>query len=106
MRFVLIACLGYLSPLVSLAAVPASAPSTAPDSPITIQRPEATVKRTMFDRAHPPAEMPKLTGNEAALTQSNFECGASVSYEVIQQQQIANHWHVTARIHDVHMRVS
>lgn len=60
--------------------------SSIASAEVKVTRNPATVETRHFDAAHPPAEMPKLSGNEAAVTVSNFGSEAHVGGEVTDQQ--------------------
>jgi len=79
------------------------APTTAPAGSVTIDRGDPVIDRVMFNRNHPPADMPKLRPGEAALTRSDYRCRAGVKYEIISSAQVGDHWHVVARIRHVDM---
>lgn len=49
---------------------------------VTVERKPTVVERKTFDPAHPPADMPPLSGHEAALTQSQYDCSVKLAYEV------------------------
>jgi hypothetical protein len=63
---------------VALAAAPAPAPATAP---VKVTRVPTTLQTRTFDRKHPPAQMPRLTGNEAAVTVPAFSCEVRLQVE-------------------------
>lgn len=90
-------CLLCLSLLVS----PTTAPTTAPAGAVSIDKSDPIVDRVMFNRNHLPPDMPQLKPGEAALTRSNYQCRAGVSYEVLTSTQVGDHWHVVARIRHV-----
>lgn len=70
---------------------------------VTITRKVAVVERKAFDPAHPPAEMPPLNGNEAAVTQSRFECQVAVNYQVMSQRPQDGEWITALRLQGVRM---
>jgi hypothetical protein len=84
-----------------LLAAPATAPAAVAAGAIQIKNDDPIVDRIMFDRNHPPADMPKMRPGEAALTRSNYECRAGVAYQVVTQTRVGDHWHVVARIRRV-----
>jgi hypothetical protein len=49
-----------------------------------ITRTPATVTPRSFDPKHPPADMPPLNRDEAAVTQSKFACGVKLDVEITQ----------------------
>jgi hypothetical protein len=67
------------------AAAPTTAPApTAAAGAITVTRAPARVILRPFDPAHPPPEMPPLSQDEAAVTQSKFACGVKLDVEITQ----------------------
>jgi hypothetical protein len=86
---------------VCLAISQGPAPTSAPAGAVSIDKGDPVVDRVMFNRNHPPADMPKLKPGEAALARSNYECRAGVRYEVLSSKQVGDHWHVVARIRHV-----
>jgi hypothetical protein len=56
----------------------------------------ATVKNRSFNPAKPPADMPKLAGDEAAVTSSGFGCATTIAVLVIDQEGSGGQW--TARV--------
>jgi len=52
---------------------------------VTIKHEPPVVERKTFDPAHPPKEMPHLSGDEAAVTEAIFNCALSTSYRVVDQ---------------------
>src|SRR5688500_1348167 len=64
----------------SLAAAPATMPAG-----VSVKRTPPKVTTRTFDPSRPPAEMPPLNGNEAAVTESEFACGMQVGVQVTQQ---------------------
>lgn len=102
MILVRLLCLCFLA---LSAALPTTAPTSAPASAITIDTAPPTVDRVMFNRDNPPADMPALKPGEAALTRSSFECRAGVTYQILTNEQIGDHWHAVIRIARVHFSV-
>ena len=84
----------------SVLAEPATEPS------IVIEAAPPVIKREMYDRFHKNPHMPTTKPGEAALTQSDYECSASVRYELTQQTRVGDHWHVVAHIASVDLRTS
>jgi hypothetical protein len=90
-------CLWLLS---SLSPVPTSAPADG----ISVRNDAPIVDRVMFNRTHPPDNMPKLKPGEAALTQCDYECRAAVRYEILKRVKTADHWHAVVRIQHVDLQ--
>jgi hypothetical protein len=86
-------------------ASPTTAPTTAPAGNVSLIKGDPIVNRVMFTGNHYPAGMPKLKPGEAALTRSDYECRAGVSYQVIRSTRIGDHWHVVARIRHVNIEI-
>ena len=70
---------------------------------VTINRRPATVEHKTFDPAHRPADMPPLTGNEAAVTQSSFECQVAVDYQVVSRNPANGGCTTSIQFHGVRM---
>src|SRR5690348_16907789 len=51
---------------------------------VKVTRTAAAVTPRSFDPDHPPKEMPPLSGDEAAVTQSKFACGVKLDVEISQ----------------------
>jgi len=58
--------------------------ATSASAQIKISHPPADVKTRTFDANHPPADMPPLRDQEAAVTVSKFACGAQVQVDIVQ----------------------
>ena len=71
------------------------------DVRITRERP--MVQHKTFDPAHRPADMPPLKGNEAAVTQSTFECRVAVNYEVLSRKPEGGRCTASIRLEGVQM---
>src|SRR3972149_6798461 len=52
---------------------------------VTIARAEPVIQRRTFDRKNPPADMPRLHPNEAAVTQSLFGVESRLGGQVLEQ---------------------
>jgi len=52
---------------------------------VKITRTPAAVSRKTFNPDRPPPEMPPLSGDEAAVTQSKFACGVKLDVEITQE---------------------
>ena len=72
---------------------------------VKIMRQLPVVERRTFDPAHRPADMPPLKGNEAAVTQSTFECGVGVNYQVVSRKPEGEHCATSIRLQDVQMTI-
>jgi len=68
--------------VVLLAIVLLSSPTFAETK---VTRTPAAVSRKTFDPNRPPPEMPPLSGDEAAVTQSKFACGVKLDVEITQE---------------------
>ena len=53
---------------------------------VSVKSEPADVKTRTFDPRKPPAEMPKLQGNEAAVTESKYACGVQIEVEITPQE--------------------
>ncbi|HSU68417.1 MAG TPA: hypothetical protein VLJ39_16175 [Tepidisphaeraceae bacterium] len=74
---------------------------TAASADVTIDRKPPVVEHRTFDPAHPPADMPPLNANEAAITQTDFECGAAVAYQVMDRKPGAHDCETTIQVRSV-----
>jgi hypothetical protein len=52
---------------------------------LKVTRTPAAAARRSFDPNRPPPEMPPLSGDEAAVTQSKFACGVKLDVEITQE---------------------
>jgi hypothetical protein len=86
----LLACL-LLAP-----ACPAGARSS-----VVINKHSPNVTERRFDPAHPPAEMPPLTGNEAAVTAYNLSCSVRTAYEISDIRPSGDAYTAVGRIQQV-----
>lgn len=77
--------------------------ASAARAAVTIIREPAVVEGKTFDPAHRPADMPPLNGNEAAVTQSKFECRAGISYELVSRREENGRCTTTIRVDSVQM---
>ncbi len=70
--------------MLALAGMATTAPAAAAPAggapPLKVVKHPVEVVRRTFDPANPPADMPPLSGNEAAVTASHFAVKTSVSY--------------------------
>ncbi len=92
--------------IIALLLLAAAGPATKSADPVEVIHNDPTIERIMFDRRHPPDDMPKLNGNEAALTEMQFACGASVDYRIVEKRQVGDHWHVVAHIDSTRVALS
>jgi hypothetical protein len=77
------------------------------ESAITLERTPATVKRITFDAQNPPAEMPQLNGDEAALTQYDFNCAVNLKYEIIDRAEAeGGKLRVTVKLRAIQVRLT
>ena len=88
--------------LACITLVIAFAPSTA-RADVTIERKPATVERRTFDPAHPPSDMPPLKENEAALTESKFDCKVGMNYRVISHKHQPDGCEATLQVQGIHV---
>src|SRR5205807_9265441 len=65
----------------------------------------AVVEHRTFDPAHPPADMPALKANEAAVTQALFNCAVESSYRIDDRRRHDGRCSVSATITSVKMTV-
>jgi hypothetical protein len=84
----------------------AAASSQPSSAAIDIRNDPPVIDRVMFNRQHPPAAMPKLRANEAALTQCDFRCRAGVGYRVVSDQRMGDHWHARIAIGRVELETN
>ena len=85
-----------------LAAAPA-----ATDPAVTITRKPPTTRTRTFDPKAPPSDMPKLTGNEAAVTRSAFACASGAKYAILDSHPTSDgRVAVTIRVDAVSMELS
>ena len=57
---------------------------------VTIEQKPAVIERKSFDPAHRPPEMPPLKPGEAAVTESQFDCAADLTYKVVDRNQTSD----------------
>lgn len=72
---------------------------------VKIDRKPMVVERRTFDPAHPPADMPPLKGNEAAVTESKFDCRVAMHYELVGHKQTVDGCVTTLRVKQVEATV-
>ncbi|HEY1629534.1 MAG TPA: hypothetical protein VGF52_06725 [Tepidisphaeraceae bacterium] len=70
---------------------------------VTITRSQAVIEHRVFDPNNPPADMPKLAGDEAALTESYFSANSSVGGSVVDQQKTDNGCRTSIKVDTVQM---
>jgi hypothetical protein len=70
---------------------------------VTITRTDAVIEHRVFDPKNPPAEMPALAANEAAVTESFFAAESRVGGSVIDQQKSDNGCRASIKIDTVQM---
>ena len=68
---------------------------------VKVDRKPMVVERRTFDPAHPPADMPPLKGNEAAVTESKFDCRVAMKYELVGHKQSAGGCVTTLKVQHV-----
>ena len=79
--------------------------AAAASADVKITREPAAVEHKTFDPAHRPADMPPLKGNEAAVTQSTFECQVGVNYEVVSRKPEGGRCATSIRLEGVRMTI-
>lgn len=72
---------------------------------VTVDRHPTIVERRTFDPAHRPADMPSLRGNEAAVTESKFDCKVAVDYRTIDTQRKPDGCKTTLQVRGVHIEL-
>lgn len=77
--------------------------SAAARGDVVVKIAPAVVERKTFERANPPADMPRLELNEAAVTTSRFDCAAGVKYDLVDQHQKNNQTAATVKVTQVTM---
>jgi hypothetical protein len=70
---------------------------------VTINRTAAVIEHRVFDPNNPPADMPRLSGNEAALTESYFSADSSVGGSVVDQQKSDSGCQTSIKVDTVQM---
>jgi len=65
---------------------------------VTVNKQPVTSTVRYFDPKKPPADMPKLVGNEAAVCVSNFNISASAGGDVLEQDKVDGACRTTVRI--------
>jgi hypothetical protein len=89
----------------ALAAAPPA--TTRGDSTVTITRKPPNTHTRTFDPKNPPSDMPKLSGNEAAVTRSAFACASGAQYAIIDSHKLADGRSVaTIRVEEVSMELT
>jgi hypothetical protein len=77
---------------------------------VIVTRTEPKIARRTFDPKSPPADMPKLSGNEAAVTRSFYGADSRVGGEVVSTTQTASGTQATIKVDTVritlHMNVT
>jgi hypothetical protein len=91
-RFTILVLGAALAPVVSRAEV-------------TVDRRPTIVERRTFDPAHPPAAMPPLRGNEAAVTESKFDCRVGMDYRAVDRQRQSDGCKATLQVRGVHVEL-
>lgn len=93
-----------LSLLVLLAVIPVLAPAVA-RAEVTVDRQPAVVERRTFDPAHRPPQMPPLRGNEAAVTESKFDCKVGMDYRVLDRNHRPDGCTATLQVQGIHIEL-
>ena len=75
----------------------------AANADVTITRTDAVIEHRMFDPNNPPADMPKLAGNEAAVTESFFSADSRVGGDVVDQQKTDSGYRASIKVDTVQM---
>jgi len=68
---------------------------------VTVDRKPAVIERKTFDPSHHPSGMPALEGNENAVTQSHFECGVTLNYQVLGRKKQQGSCKTDLKVRDV-----
>lgn len=68
---------------------------------VTVEKKPVVIEHRTFDPAHPPTDMPPLKGNEAALTESKFDCKVGLNYRVIGHKRTAGGCESTLKVQGV-----
>jgi hypothetical protein len=90
---------GFVASMWTTALPPASAD-------VTIDQKAAVVERKTFDPDHRPPEMPALKPGEAAVTESQFDCDADISYKIIERKSADETCTVSLRVQMVHVTLA
>ncbi|HEY7086565.1 MAG TPA: hypothetical protein VH518_00670 [Tepidisphaeraceae bacterium] len=80
-------------------------PTTFTRGEVTIDRTDAVIEHKTFDPKHPPADMPSLHPNEAAVTQSFFGAESHVGGEVVDRHAVPEGCQASIKVDSVHMTV-
>ncbi|HEY2585153.1 MAG TPA: hypothetical protein VGI81_05255 [Tepidisphaeraceae bacterium] len=72
---------------------------------VTVDRQPTVVERRTFDPAHRPADMPPLQGNEAAVTESKFDCKVGMDYRVLDHNRRPDGCAATLQIRGIHIEL-
>jgi hypothetical protein len=70
---------------------------------VSVNRAAAVIEHRTFDPSDPPADMPKLAGNEAAVTESFFAADSQVGGAVIDQQKTDSGCRASIKVDTVQM---
>ena len=70
---------------------------------VTITHVDAVIEHYMFDPSNPPEDMPKLSGNEAAVTESFFAVDLRVGGTVSEQQKTNSGCRTSIKVDTVQM---
>lgn len=70
---------------------------------VTINRSDAVIEHKTFNPKNPPAEMPKLSGNEAAVTQSFFGADSKVGGTMVDSFPTSEGYEASVRVDTVQM---
>jgi hypothetical protein len=70
---------------------------------VTINRTDAVIEHRIFDPSNPPADMPKLDSNEAAVTESFFAADSQVGGSVIDQRKMESNCRASIKVDMVQM---
>jgi hypothetical protein len=72
---------------------------------VTVDRQPTVVERRRFDPAHRPPDMPPLRGNEAAVTESNFDCKVGMDYRVLEHKRRPDGCTATLQVRGIHIEL-
>ena len=77
-------------------------PAVFSQADIIIDRVPTEVVHKTFDPLHPPASMPPLKENEAAITHSDFTCAVSMEYQVLNHRKHEGQVKADLQVQSVH----
>jgi hypothetical protein len=72
---------------------------------VTIDRQPPAIERRTFDPAHRPPDMPPLRGDEAAVTESKFDCKVAMNYRVLDHKPRPDGCAATLQVQGIHIEL-